>query len=365
MDLYKSFNSQGHFIPKLYYIEKYQVLPNCYEINLSENDYIDVSQIDNKLIERLFGYQCTTMRMIYNNEVRTSSVEDDFEDEVYRNGEFVQTCIKIDDEGNKRFYEISKSSISVLYIGDFNEIEEWIETCRKFLPKLENKPKAAEIGLIAYDNSYYTINSKIIKTDINLEENYNDDFLPVFNDIQNFLNSRSSGLVILNGTKGTGKTTLIRYLCSKFPKKYRIVTNAIAARLAEPDFMSYLLNNKDSVFILEDCEQILMDRSENTFGGAIANILNMSDGLMSDIFNIKFICTFNADIDKIDSALLRKGRCYANYEFKELSEDKVKHLSDKNNLGINTIKPMTLAEIYNYESTDYDINPKPKKKIGF
>ena len=64
----------------------------------------------------------------------------------------------------------------------------------------------------------------------------------------------------------------------------------------------------------------------------------MSDGLMSDIFNIKFICTFNADISKIDSALLRKGRCYANYTFKALDKDKVKHLSDKYNLGIKETK---------------------------
>lgn len=365
MNLFKSFNSQGHFIPKLYYVEKYNILPNIFEITLNDSNYIDVSKINDKFVDRFFGYKAKFWKSTYNNEVSNSSVDEDDDEEIYRFGEFIQTSIKIDDEQNSRFFEISKNAISVYYTGDLDKLEKDIETIRSYLPKLENKPKAAEIGLIAYDQGYYTINSKIVKTDINLEENYNDDFIPVFEDITNFLDSRSSGLVILNGTKGTGKTTFIRFLCSKYPKKYRIVTNAIAARLAEPDFMSYLLSNKDSVFILEDCEQILMDRSENTFGGAIANILNMSDGLMSDIFNIKFICTFNADISKIDSALLRKGRCYANYEFRPLTVDKVKVLSEKNNLGINVTKPMTLAEIYNYESTDYDTSAKPKKKIGF
>ena len=103
----------------------------------------------------------------------------------------------------------------------------------------------------------------------------------------------------------------------------------------------------------------------NTFGGAIANILNMSDGLLSDIFNIKFICTFNADINKVDPALLRKGRCYANYEFKELSEDKVRKLNEKYKLDLSEIKAMTLADIYNANTSDKYSENKTHKKIGF
>ena len=90
----------------------------------------------------------------------------------------------------------------------------------------------------------------------------------------------------------------------------------------------------------------------------------MSDGLLSDIMNLKFICTFNADIRTIDSALLRKGRCYAKYEFKELSEDKVKHLNEKYNLGIEQIKPMTLAQIYNANQNEYS-EASIERKIGF
>ena len=114
------------------------------------------------------------------------------------------------------------------------------------------------------------------------------------------------------------KTSLIRHLCSNFPAKYRIVTNAVASHLAEPEFMSFLMQNKDSIFILEDCEQILMSRTENSFGGAITNILNMSDGLMSDIFNIKFICTFNDDMKNIDRR--RKKYCYIARRYATMSK---------------------------------------------
>lgn len=369
MSKLNAFNAQGNFHPKLFYVNEYGLIPSIFEMTYSSDNGIDVNALSIEEIRNIFRIDNPNdiWTTCFDSTESTSAVSpnDEEEEEVYRNGEWLKTSFCVNDPYFKRFWDISKSSIALYHNGDLEEAKRLVADIKSKLPKCKEKPKSAEVGLIAFDNGYYTIKSKIEKTKINIEENYNDDFIPVFEDTKKFLNSRSSGLIIYNGTRGTGKTSLIRHLCSEFPKKYRIVTNAIASRLAEPDFMSYLLDNKDSVFILEDCEQILMDRSENTFGGAISNILNMSDGLMSDIFNVKFICTFNMDISKIDSALLRKGRCYANYEFKPLNKDKVKHLSEKYNLGITEYKDMTLAEIYNYESTNYDISDKPKKKIGF
>ena len=166
------------------------------------------------------------------------------------------------------------------------------------------------------------------------------------------------------GTPGTGKTSYIRHLCTTVPKDYVVVPNSIASRLGDPDLVSFIMDNTNSVFILEDCEQLLEDRNENVFNSAITTILNMSDGLLSDVCNIKFICTFNAQISKIDPALLRKGRCIARYEFKELTEDKVHIINDKYNLNIDNIKPMTLAEIYNTDKTDYNVK-KNNKRFGF
>ena len=162
------------------------------------------------------------------------------------------------------------------------------------------------------------------------------------------------------------KTNIIRFLINTCDNDFVIVPNNLVCQLGDPQFTSFMLNNKNSVFILEDCEQILKDRSENIFDSAISNILNMSDGLLSDIFNIKFICTFNADIGQIDSALTRKGRCFVNYEFSPLKANKVRILNDKYNLGIpdKEITDMTLADIYNYHDANCDEKPKVRK-IGF
>lgn len=369
LNLRNCYNANGGLHPKLLYSEFFEAIPNVYELELDNKNHLDCKQITKEMVESVFDvvpnqFQYHTSN--YLSMTKTSAVDEDDDFSVYREGEFVQSTVLIIDEANERVWEVTRTRIALYHnYTSINEFKALFDNIMQKLPRLKEEITSAEIGLIAYDNGYFTIKSKVNKMDIDISENYNDDFAPVYDDIKNFLNSKGSGLIILNGEKGTGKTSLIKSFASKFPKKYRIVTNAIAQRLAEPEFVSFLLEEKDSIFILEDCEQILMDRSENTFGGAISNILNMSDGLMSDIFNIKFICTFNADITKIDSALLRKGRCYANYEFKPLSVDKVKALSEKHNLGINVTKPMTLAEIYNYEATDYDTPAKPKKRIGF
>ena len=254
---------------------------------------------------------------------------------------------------------INPNKMSIYYSLDYKEFVDSVLDTFEYI-KEEEEP--ANVRLVCYDNDYYTVVTKIEKTNINISENYNDDFLPVYNDLVKFVESNKSGIAILRGIVGSGKTSVIRNLITNHPAKYILITTSMAEHLAQPTFMTFMQNNKDSIFILEDCEQILVDRTAGNYSCAITNILNTADGLMSDIFNIKFICTFNADISKIDKALLRKGRCFVNYEFKELSEDKTKVLLNRQGIELDSYKPMTLADIYNYTDTDCT---KQTNKIGF
>ena len=329
--------------------------------------FIDLENFDINLLKEKYPNAIVRSKLII-TEQTNSCVSDEEESEtpdglVYVKGKYQGSSVIVYDNGV--MYDIDPESIEILYQDEDPKL--LCEELVKILPLKEIEPKSAEVQLVCWNDGYYTLVSKIRPTKIELKENYNDDFLPVYDDICKFLESRMSGLIILRGEKGTGKTSLIRHLISSIPKNYIIVTNAIAEDLASPSFMSFMLEHKDSVFILEDCEQILLKRTEgNLFGGAITNILNMSDGLLSDIFNIKFICTFNADIAKIDDALLRKGRCYAQYEFKKLDSNKTKALLNKRNVTLEKYDPMTLADIYNYGDVDYEKEAsKTKKRIGF
>jgi ATP-dependent 26S proteasome regulatory subunit len=152
--------------------------------------------------------------------------------------------------------------------------------------------------------------------------------------------------VLLHGLPGTGKTTYLRYLVGKIRKRVLFLSPSVAGNLMNPDFIELLVGNPNTVLIIEDAENIIMDRKHNA-GSAVSNLLNISDGLLADFLNVQLICTFNSSLTMVDSALMRKGRLIAKYEFGKLNEAKGQKLS--NHFGFDTIisKPMTIAEIAN------------------
>ena len=144
------------------------------------------------------------------------------------------------------------------------------------------------------------------------------------------------------------------YLMKTIKKPVIFLPTNLAEHITNPEFINILIRFENSVLVIEDAEQILLDRNNNGHS-PVSTILNITDGLLSDCLNIQIICTFNTDISKIDKALLRKGRLIAQYEFKELEIEKAQRLSDK--IGFDTIisKPMTLTAIYNQGERDYQL----------
>ena len=124
----------------------------------------------------------------------------------------------------------------------------------------------------------------------------------------------------------------------------------MAKNISKPELLTFLLTQQNSVLIIEDAENIIRDRNEISADAsqAVANLLNLSDGLLGDAMHMQIIATFNCDLGAIDQALLRKGRLIANYQFGKLEVANAKILSEKLGFGQEHITmPMTLAEIYN------------------
>ena len=361
MNLLNAYNN-GVLRLEMLYVEAFNVLPDVY-LYYKEDLNFDTFYLTREKCKEMFGN--VDVRIISQDKIYSTSKaeEDDFEwDE--NAGKFTKKAhpdVLICNYDAKWFLIIDGSTIRVLS-HDF-DAKTFVQDILKWLPQQEKPSKTASIDLVAFDNHYYTINSKIKKMNIDYNTHYKNDFKNMYKDLLSFLNERESGLAVLYGAAGSGKTSFIKALISSLDKQFILVTNAIAAHMAEPEFIAFMMENKDSIFILEDCEQVLMSREENRFGGAISNILNMSDGLMSDIFNIKFICTFNTDIENIDEALLRPGRCFVNYEFKSLEAEKANKLLESLGHKIDKPRNMTLAEIYNYKAEE--VTKAIPRKIGF
>ena len=371
MNVRECYNSQGNFDIELLYITLYNKIPSKSEYNVDDDFNLEISEMDVERIKPFFTkIDCirTYLADYLDNpsEVEKDEITIPITNPSWRNSGKPNQRYNII-AGDNRIIYIKRDGITICY-DESEKIEDIIDFAKKIFytyPAQEIESKEGKVNLIkVYQGDYYTSEKDVKPRIVNIEENYNDDFLPINNDIVDFLKDRSSGLILLYGTMGSGKTSYIRHLISAVPKEYIIVPNSIAQRLGDPDLTTFITDHTDSVFILEDCEQLLEDREENQFNNAIATILNMADGLLSDIVNIKFICTFNAPITRIDPALLRKGRCIAKYEFGKLHADKVQALNEKYNLGHSVIKDMTLAELYNPDKPDYT-EPSAKMKIGF
>ena len=167
------------------------------------------------------------------------------------------------------------------------------------------------------------------------KENYTKEVIKGYQAVSNDLKSGNplGRLSILDGCPGTGKTYLIKALLHDFPNiKFLILPSNMIANLSGPEILSALIDNSDSnnkpsegigadkdncktplVLIIEDADTCLTTRGSDNIS-AISTILNLSDGIIGNLLDLRIVCTTNVDSKDIDEALLRNGRLSARVE---------------------------------------------------
>jgi hypothetical protein len=232
----------------------------------------------------------------------------------------------------------------------------------------EVKRKKSNIHLVKNENGYLDTEEFELKIpETNISMNYGDEFLDIHKIIVNRLNKqKDNGIILLHGEPGTGKTSYIRFLTSLIEtKKVLFIPPAMATMLSEPSIIPFLMENKDSILIIEDAEKVISDREFNGSSAGVSNILNLTDGILADCLSIQIVATFNMKREKIDGALLRKGRLIAEHKFEKLTIPDTNRLF--RHLGLNVVskEAMCLTDIYNYSEEVFRSSNVNEKKIGF
>ena len=214
-------------------------------------------------------------------------------------------------------------------------------------------------------------------SDETLKLHYGSD-MPKYNEsLVNAFDEYHKGVYMLYGEPGTGKTYYIRHIISELRKKGKRVIlfpKNILANVEAPSFNNFMVGNfgdSENVFVIEDAESIIGERDANGHRTSIVStLLNLSDGILNDIFKIQILLTFNTDLENIDKAFLRPERLIAKREFLLFEDEQAKTLADHLELSkeykISEPKPNTLAGVYSLRSlnrNDILISSRKNKEL--
>lgn len=256
----------------------------------------------------------------------------------------------------------ARTEVFILHRQDHSNLaEELLADLEEVRIKIRNAKESTINIVIQTNNGYDLVNYEIKDPKIDLDLNYNDDFKEEYDKIIKRLNTpKDKGIVLFHGDPGTGKTTLIKHLLSVVKKKVIFIPPDLAPTISRPEFIAFLMQHSNSILVIEDAENAIVSR-DNSYGSnqqAVSNLLNLSDGILSDALSIQIICTFNCSINQVDQALMRKGRLISKYEFKALAQKKAeklaKHIGYSDDLVSKEVnKDLKLCDIFSLEEKEY------------
>lgn len=148
-----------------------------------------------------------------------------------------------------------------------------------------------------------------------IEGNYTEDTLASYGRaVDDLKTSTPRGrIVLLEGPTGTGKSFMIRAFLHDVPEAmFCLVPSELVSSLTGPEFINILMEHCSEhegpvVLILEDADEVLVPRGMDNMGG-ISALLNLGDGLVGSLLDVRLLCTTNAKVGEVDRAILRKGR---------------------------------------------------------
>jgi|AntRauTorckE5430_2_1112549.scaffolds.fasta_scaffold00037_9 hypothetical protein len=356
--LINAFDDYGDLIADRYFTIKYDHVATTAEIEIQLKPQKEIM----KLVLDELSINDWNIEVVYKewNIAKQSDVKagDDYVKYVFFSSDSASICMDV---------QTYPEYASVEFYYDQKEVglEEWVFAQINKLRAKFGKPVNPVFRVLTKGrDGYRTRVVDIDHANIDLKVNYNDSLLEVDGIIRNSIEEQQSGLILLHGIPGTGKTSYIKTLLTRYmDEKFIFIPNDFVDEMLKPDFITFLITQKNSILVIEDAESVIMARDQSQNKSIVSTILQITDGLFSDYLNIKVICTFNTDVSKIDKALFRKGRMIAFYKFEELEVKKAMTLLDVKNTN-ELPEARTLAELYNHKERSFT-DAATKKAIGF
>lgn len=165
------------------------------------------------------------------------------------------------------------------------------------------------------------------------------------------INTNCSGLTIMDGLRGNGKTSFLLHMIDKLKKKIIYVPATVFENtFTNIDFVDFLRANANSVLIFDDCENYF-NKANQKMNMYSLNLLQILDGLNSNSLNINFILSVNIEKENIDENLFQSNNFLSSLTFPRLDKKKATNLSKKLKKNIKYDNNVKLVDVINGKTT--------------
>lgn len=212
--------------------------------------------------------------------------------------------------------------------------EELVNELRKFVRGFFQPPKThGQVYAIVYSGGRLAMSSLGNAGIPLVRQNYTKKVLEDYEFVvQDLKSSVPSGrLAILEGEPGTGKTHLVRALLTDVDKgMFVLVSPDMIKSMGGPELLPLLMQYHSYtpgpiILVIEDADKCLVTRADkDSDTSVIQSILNLGDGILGSMLDIRILATTNAKKFQMDDAILRRGRLSRRIEVNGLDAESVR-----------------------------------------